>query len=85
MKINMKNLFLSLGLLSLVSVEVKAQQEYKVITIVESIVSMGVGRSRIVENTGSINIAEITTERDGNKSTQGKVDRKDVKEAGENL
>jgi len=60
-------------------------QEYKVVTIVESIVPMGLGRSRIVETTGSADLNALTTVRDGNKSKQDKVDRDDVKEMGENL
>lgn len=60
-------------------------QEWKVITIVESIVPGGMGRSRLVENTGAVDIDALTTEREGNKSNAKAVDRKDVKESGENL
>ena len=60
-------------------------QEFKIITIVESIVPGGAGRSRIIENQGSVNIEAITTEREGNKSKADKVDRSDLKEAGDNL
>lgn len=59
--------------------EVKAQ-EMKVVTIVESIVPMGLGRSRIIEHQGEANYADFTTERtNGKKSDQGDVKRKDAK------
>ena len=54
--------------------------EYKVITMVESIVPMGLGRSRMVENTTEVNTADATTERtDGKSSSQGAVKRGDLK------
>ncbi|WP_421920549.1 hypothetical protein [Marinifilum sp.] len=54
--------------------------EYKVITTVESIVPMGIGRSRIVEEKSPIDAQEFTTERtDGKKSKQKLVKRKDAK------
>jgi len=55
-------------------------QEYKIVTTVESIVPMGVGRSRMVDPQGAANYRELTTERtDGKKSSQGDVKREDVK------
>lgn len=60
-------------------------QEYKVITIVESIVPMGAGRSRIIENQGSVNISDVTTEREGDNSKSGDVKRSDLKKADDNL
>jgi hypothetical protein len=60
--------------------EVSAQYEFKIVTSVESIVPMGLGRSRIIENNGAVNADELTTERkDGNDSRQGAVKRSDVK------
>lgn len=57
-----------------------AQIEYKVFTTIESIVPMGVGRSRIVENTQSVDVDNFTTERiDGKKSEMKDVKRGDVK------
>jgi hypothetical protein len=56
-------------------------QEYKVITTIESIVPMGIGRSRIVENTEVMESEAFTTQRtagkDGDK--QRGVKRKDAK------
>jgi hypothetical protein len=55
-------------------------QEFKIITIVESIVPMGIGRSRLIESTSTINSDAATTVRtDGKKSDQGDVDRGDLK------
>ena len=53
---------------------------YKVITVVESIVPGGVGRSRIIENKSEVSIEDATTERtNGTVSQQGNVKRKDLK------
>jgi hypothetical protein len=60
-------------------------QEFKVITIVESIVPGGIGRSRIIENQGTVDIEALTTEREGDKSNAGKVKRSDLKDVGDNL
>ena len=55
-------------------------QEYKVITVVESIVPGGVGRSRMIENKSELDIDNFTTERtDGKKSDQKDIKRKDAK------
>jgi hypothetical protein len=55
-------------------------QEYKVITTVESVVPMGLGRSRIIETTDSLNVEDFTTERtDGKKSKQKDISRSDAK------
>ncbi|MEM7511481.1 MAG: hypothetical protein AAF388_11145 [Bacteroidota bacterium] len=57
-----------------------AQTEYKVITMVESIVPGGLGRSRLIENKAELNIDEYTTERtNGKNSGMGSVKRKDAK------
>jgi hypothetical protein len=54
--------------------------EYKLITIVESIVPMGLGRSRMIENKTNVNVNDFTTERtDGKDSKQGSIDRGDAK------
>lgn len=73
-----KSVFLAFALA--LTTAVSAQIEYKVITTVESIVPMGLGRSRIIENTTDIEVDNFTTERtDGKKSDQGDVKRKDAK------
>ena len=76
----MKKLVLSILLIGLGLAEIKAQTEYKVVTVVESIVPMGLGRSRIVEATSDMDYQQFTTERTGGKdSKQGKVKRGDAK------
>ena len=62
-----------------------AAQQYKVITIVESIVPGGLGRSRIIDYQGKADVNALTTQRDGKTSKQSDVDRDDVKESGENM
>lgn len=60
--------------------ETKQNPQYKVVTIVESIVPMGLGRSRIIEENNPMNVDDFTTERtNGKKSSQGDVKRKDAK------
>jgi hypothetical protein len=55
-------------------------QEYKVVTIVESIVPMGLGRSRIIETKSDVDVNALSTERtDGKTSGQNNVSRDDVK------
>ncbi|HRK55799.1 MAG TPA: hypothetical protein PK185_17950, partial [Cyclobacteriaceae bacterium] len=55
-------------------------QEYKIITTVESVVPLGVGRSRMMDPQEQANYKELTAERaDGKKSEMGDVKRGDVK------
>ncbi|WP_423148811.1 hypothetical protein [Rubrolithibacter danxiaensis] len=55
-------------------------QQYKVVTVVESIIPMGVGRSRIIENKTNVNVSDFTTNRtDGKESKQGDIKRGDAK------
>lgn len=57
-----------------------AAQQFKVITVVESIIPMGIGRSRMIETTSSVDVDAATTVRtDGKKSDQGDIDRSDLK------
>lgn len=54
--------------------------EWKVVTVVESIVPAGIGRSRMIENMTEINTEEYRTSRtNGTKSNQGNVRRQDIK------
>jgi hypothetical protein len=55
-------------------------QEFKVITVIESIVPGGLGRSRMIETISETEVEDFTTERtDGKSSDQGKVRRRDAK------
>jgi hypothetical protein len=80
-QIMLKKFLFSAVVLAFMSAESMAQQfEYKILTSVESIVPMGLGRSRIIENTTEVNASAYTTARtDGTDSEQGKVKRKDLK------
>ncbi|GCC50687.1 hypothetical protein SanaruYs_09050 [Chryseotalea sanaruensis] len=55
-------------------------QEYKIITTVESIVPLGIGRSRMLDAKESSDYKNLTTARvDGKKSDQGDIKREDIK------
>jgi len=56
------------------------QAQYQVVTIVESIVPGGVGRSRMIEATSVVDHNQFTTSRtEGKDSKQGDIDRADIK------
>jgi hypothetical protein len=76
----MKKFVLSM-IVAIMSVSAIAQSyEYKIVTIVESIVPMGLGRSRIIENKQEINASDLTTARtNGKTSKQNEVSRSDAK------
>ncbi|MCH2177045.1 MAG: hypothetical protein MK193_15085 [Lentisphaeria bacterium] len=75
----MKKAIFILGLFLFGSVGLQAQ-EFKIVTVVESIVPAGLGRSRIIETLSTQDSDALTTERTrGNKSSQNKVRRRDVK------
>lgn len=55
-------------------------QEYRIVTTIESIVPMGIGRSRILDHKNSEDYKHLTTERtDGKRSEQGEIRREDIK------
>lgn len=67
-------------LLAVAGTGVAVAQEYRVVTTIESIVPMGIGRSRMVDHQKSEDYKPLTTARtDGKKSDQGDVKREDVK------
>ncbi len=68
-------------ILVFIGVETFAQGfEYKVLTSVESIIPMGLGRSRLIDAKSNLNPADFTTERrSGTDSDQGRVKRRDIK------
>lgn len=77
----MKKIIITAALLMACKMSLYAQRiEYKVLTSIESIVPMGIGRSTLIENKEEANLSSLTTEREeGNKSNQGSVKRKDAK------
>ncbi len=71
---------ITLALLFVLFAATSKAQEYKVITTIESVVPMGLGRSRILENKTNLDAAGFTTERtDGRKSGQDEISRGDAK------
>lgn len=55
-------------------------QEYRIITTIESIVPMGIGRSRILDHKTPEDYKPLTTERtDGRKSEQSDVKRDNIR------
>jgi len=60
--------------------DINAQVEFKIVTTIESIVPMGVGRSRIIINGSEVDHSQFTTARtDGKKSKQKGVKREGLK------
>lgn len=80
----MKKIILSALFLFLVQTAMQAQ-EYKIITTVESIVPMGLGRSRIIDQKQPMDHTKATTSRKSKDAKgeddekQEKVDRSDLK------
>ncbi len=76
---NIKNGLLLIGFITVFSTASFAQ-EYKVITVVESIVPGGLGRSRMLDVKQDVDYKDFTTERvEGNKSDQNEIKRGDIK------
>lgn len=75
----MKKIFLSLLFIWGSTVE-NFSQEFKIITVVESIIPMGLGRSRIIENQTDVNSENFTTSRiAGTDSQQSDIKRSSLK------
>jgi hypothetical protein len=73
----MKKIILALMIACTASI---ASAQYKVVTLVESILPGGVGRSRMIEATTDLDYNAYTTARtDGKDSKQGDIDRGDIK------
>ena len=54
--------------------------EWRIVTVVESIIPMGLGRSRMIENMTDVNTEDFKTSRvDGKTSSQRTVSRKELK------
>lgn len=81
-----KSIFLSCLLIS-IAFSTQAQienstsfNEWKIVTVVESIVPMGIGRSRMIENMTDVNTDQFRTSRtDGKNSSQREVSRSELK------
>ncbi|BDD03599.1 hypothetical protein [Aureibacter tunicatorum] len=78
--LKIKILSLVFALMAISEVAFSQDYEYKIVTTVESIVPMGIGRSRIIEEKNPLDAESFTTERvDGKKSNQKDVKRSDAK------
>ena len=76
----MKQILLTTTLVFISFLDLNAQSyEYKVITSVESIVPMGVGRSRIISYEEDKNYDDFTSERTDENNKQNKSKRSDIK------
>ena len=77
----MKNLLFFFAIVLFVFSESFAQVEYKVITSVESIVSSGLGRSRLISTEVDRDYDEFTSERSSDKEEDGrnKSKREDIR------
>lgn len=83
----MKKRFALVFLLAISCIAVQAQEittqnfnEWRIVTVVESIIPMGLGRSRMVENMTNVNTEDFRTSRvDGKTSSQRTVSRKELK------
>ncbi|MFD0760726.1 hypothetical protein ACFQZW_01385 [Lutibacter aestuarii] len=76
----MKKILLAIFLLLVSFIDLKAQNlEYKIITSVESIVPMGLGRSRIISSEEEQNYQDLTSERTTENNKQNKAKRSKAK------
>ncbi len=76
----MKHFLLTFSLIFISFIDLNAQSyEYKVITSVESIVPMGVGRSRIISFEEDKNYDDFTSERTEDNNKQNKSKRSNIK------
>ena len=76
----MKHILLTTALVLAALIDLKAQSyEYKVITSVEYIVPMGIGRSRIISFEENKNFNNFTSERTEDNNKQNKSKRSDIK------
>ena len=75
----MKKTILTLVLVTFISLDVVSQVEYKVITSVESIVSSGLGRSRIVSASEERNYKDFSSNRSDEDDERNKSDRSEIR------
>ncbi|HMC02193.1 MAG TPA: hypothetical protein VKN14_14235 [Flavobacteriaceae bacterium] len=75
----MKKLLLIFTIALFSLIEINAQVEYKVITSVESIVSSGLGRSRIIDAEAERDYKEFASEQTEEDNTRNKSKRSDIR------
>ncbi|MCB0461186.1 MAG: hypothetical protein R2816_04265 [Flavobacteriaceae bacterium] len=75
----MRKLIFSAILFLILTLDINAQVEYKVITSVESIVPAGLGRSRIISSEEERDYKEFTSEQTEDDNTRNKSKRSDIR------
>ena len=75
----MKKLLIVLAIALFTCIETHAQIEYKVVTSVESIVSSGAGRSRIISGNEEKNYQDYTSTQTEENSKRNKSERGDIR------
>lgn len=76
----MKKLFLLLIVLISIQWDIQAQSyEYQIVTVIESIVPNGVGRSRMIATEAERDFNEFTSERSEEDDERNKSNRKDIR------
>lgn len=75
----MKKIFLFGSLVFLAGINYISAQEFKVITSVESIVSSGLGRSRIIDGNEEKDYAEFTSTQTEDDNTRNKSKRDEIR------
>ncbi|MEC3905605.1 hypothetical protein VOI54_01105 [Tamlana sp. 2201CG12-4] len=75
----MKKSFIVLIIILFALTETQAQVEYKIITSVESIVSSGLGRSRLLSSVGERDYKDFTSEQTETDNTRNKSKRGDIR------
>jgi hypothetical protein len=76
-EIFMKKIILAFAFVAIAQI---AFSQYKIVTVVESIVPGGLGRSRMLETVSEVDYNQFTTERtEGKDSKQKDIDRGDIK------
>ena len=75
----MKKLLIVITIALFTTIETNAQIEYKIVTSVESIVSSGAGRSRIISANEEKNYQDYTSSQTEEDSHRNKSDRSDIR------
>lgn len=75
----MKKTLLIITLALIAFIDVSAQVEYKVVTSVESIVPMGLGRSRLISANEEKDYKEFTSTQTEDDNTRNKSDRSEIR------
>lgn len=75
----MKKILFIVAVSLLSFMELNAQVEYKIITSVESIVPLGLGRSRLISSVDQRDYKDFTSEQTEEDNTRNKSKRKDIR------